>query len=89
MTILAERFQQLEDLKVPAKGISALRKMWNSANGVLLVCAVDDAYSLRPRLAKKMEAAGLVIISHDKYRLPCARFGDLGSNIALDLFGDE
>lgn len=88
MSIIKERIQQLQDLGIPAKGIEALRKLW-ATGGLLLVDTCDDRYTIRPRLAKKMEGAGLIIIGNIRSRVPCARFDTLGNDIAFDLFGDE
>ena len=84
-----ERIEQLEGLGIPAKGIEALRKLWD-LQGTVLVESCESRYTIRPRLARKMEAAGLIAISKPGISATLiARFDDLGSDMAFDLFGDE
>ena len=83
MTAVKDAIGTLEQLGIPGKGVSALRKLWD--HGTVFVESSDSELTIRPRLAKLMEHRQLITISDRGL----ARLDTLGSNLAFDIFGDE
>lgn len=71
---------------LPAKTISALRKIWDSPNAGVFVESSDSRFCIRPRLAAKMLKQGL--IENYESRL-FARLTSIGGDMCVSLFGAE
>lgn len=86
--LIDQRIRQLAAHGISEQGITVLQKFWAARSNRLLIDRVGTKYSVDPRLAIKMESAGLVVISKHHGTL-MATLTDEGRFFVFDLFNNN